>query len=69
MSSTIILGDLHLGKKHNVTWFVDDAFRQFTELTQAGICCFLFRPPQNARHYVGHKAIEKLSELPLVSAL
>lgn len=50
-------------RKHGVDIFVDDNFDNFTELTNAGIFCYLYTQPHNARYNVGHRRINSLAEL------
>ena len=40
-----------------------ERFKNFVELNNAGICCFLFDAPHNRRYDVGYKRIKSLSEL------
>ncbi len=42
---------------------VDDVYKNFLELNQGGICCYLFDAPHNRRFDVGHKRIKNLNEL------
>lgn len=44
--------------------FVDDAFHNFVEINNAGICCYLWDAPHNQRYNVGHKRIKSFKELP-----
>lgn len=43
--------------------FVDDSYNNFIELNQAGICCYLFTRPHNAKYQVGHKRVDSLQQL------
>ena len=52
-----------VAKKAGVEWFVDDVYKNFVELNQAGICCFLMDAPHNQRYNVGHKRVKSLKEL------
>lgn len=58
---------VEIAKKY-VDWFVDDRFKNFVELSKAGVCCFLFSAPHNYRYDVGFKRIKTLSELALFNA-
>jgi uncharacterized HAD superfamily protein len=44
-------------------YFVDDAYKHYLELNQAGIPTFLYDRPYNRKFDVGHKRIKDLSEL------
>lgn len=57
-----------IAKKVGINWFVDDGYKNFVELNDAGICCFLFDTPHNQRYEVGYKRIYSLDELPRVSS-
>ena len=50
-------------KNAMVDLFVDDRYENFIELTNAGICCFLFDAPHNRRYDVGYKRIQSLKDL------
>ena len=50
-------------KEANIDIFVDDRFENFTELSKAGICCFLMDAPHNQRYDVGFKRITDLKQL------
>ena len=52
-------------KAAGIEWFVDDRFQNFIELTDAGVCCFLWDAPHNRRYDVGFKRIKSFSDLPL----
>jgi len=43
--------------------FVDDAFHNFKQLNNAGVCCFLMNTPINQRYDVGFKRIKSLKEI------
>lgn len=43
--------------------FVDDKYKTFVELNNAGICCFLFDSSHNRKYDVGYKRIKSLNEL------
>ena len=43
--------------------FVDDSYNNFTNLSKAGICCYLFDGPHNKKYNVGAKRIYSLKEL------
>jgi 5'(3')-deoxyribonucleotidase len=43
--------------------FVDDSFKNFVELNNAGICTFLFDAPHNQKYDVGYRRIKHLKEL------
>lgn len=46
-----------------INLFVDDCYKNFVELNNAGICTFLFDAPHNRRYKVGYKRIKSLAEL------
>lgn len=52
-----------VAKKAGVDIFVDDCFKNFVELNNAGICTFLWDAPHNQRYDVGFKRIKSLGEL------
>lgn len=43
--------------------FIDDRFTNFSELNNAGICCYLFDAPHNQRYNVGSKRLYHLKDL------
>lgn len=43
--------------------FVDDRYDNFVEVNNAGITCYLFSSPHNARYDVGHLRLYQLSDL------
>lgn len=52
-----------VAKESGVDIFVDDCYKNFVELNNAGICTYLFDAPHNQRYEVGHKRIKSLKEL------
>jgi 5'(3')-deoxyribonucleotidase len=54
---------VEVAKESGIDIFVDDRFANFTELNNAGICCYLFDAPHNQRYNVGSKRICSLKEL------
>lgn len=52
-----------IAKEQGVDIFVDDAFHNFKQLNEAGICCFLMDAPHNQRYDVGFKRIKHLKEI------
>lgn len=54
---------VEVAKQSSIDWFVDDRYRNFVELNNAGICTFLMNTPHNQRYDVGHKRIYSLKEL------
>lgn len=54
-----------VAKKIGIDLFVDDVYKNFIELNQAGVCCYLLDAPHNRRFNVGHKRIYSLKELPV----
>ena len=56
---------VEVAKASGIDIFVDDNFKNFVELNNAGICTYLYDTPHNHRYDVGHKRIYSLNELPL----
>ena len=54
---------IELVKQSGVEWFVDDNYKNFVELNNAGICCYLMDAKHNQRYDVGYKRIKSLKEL------
>lgn len=52
-----------IAKKQKLDIFVDDAFHNFKQLNESGICCFLMDAPHNQRYNVGFKRIKHLKEI------
>lgn len=52
-----------VAKEQGIDIFVDDAFHNFKQLNEAGICCFLMDAPHNQRYNVGFKRIKNLKEI------
>jgi len=52
-----------IAKREGIDIFVDDAFHNFKQLNDAGICCFLMDAPHNQRYNVGFKRIKNLKEI------
>lgn len=52
-----------IAKEQKLDIFVDDAFHNFKQLNEAGICCFLIDRPHNHRYNVGFKRIKDLAEI------
>jgi uncharacterized HAD superfamily protein len=50
-------------KELEVDIFVDDAYKNFVELNNAGIFTYLFSTPYNEKYDVGHKRIHSLDEV------
>lgn len=50
-------------KESGIDIFVDDAFHNFVQLNNAGICTYLLSAPHNLKYNVGHKRINSLNEL------
>lgn len=50
-------------KNAKLDMFVDDRYDNFVELTNAGIFTYLYSRPHNERYNVGHRRIEKLSDI------
>lgn len=54
---------VEMAKQAGVDWFVDDGYHNFIELNKAGICCFLWDTPHNAKYDVQYKRIKSFKEL------
>lgn len=52
-----------VAKEAGIDLFVDDSFKNFVELNNAGICTFLWDAKHNRRHNVGFKRIHSFQEL------
>lgn len=50
-------------KQAGIEVFVDDNYKNFCDLNEAGILCYLYDQPHNRRYQVGHKRIYSLKEL------
>lgn len=50
-------------KEVGIDVYVDDSYRNFVELNNAGICCFLWDRPHNQRYDVGYKRINSFKAL------
>lgn len=50
-------------KQYNVDIFVDDNYKNFTDINASGICCYLYTQPHNTRYNVGHRRINSLMDL------
>ena len=54
---------VEVAKASGIDIFVDDNFKNFVELNNAGICTYLYDQPHNHRYDVGHKRIYNLKQL------
>ncbi len=63
---TVPLGEskVEAAKASGVDVFVDDSYRNFKELNENGITCFLYDRPHNQRYDVGYMRIKTLNDLP-----
>lgn len=52
-----------VAKQAGIDVFVDDNYKNFVELNEAGIFCYLYDAPHNRRYDVGFKRIKSLKEL------
>lgn len=52
-----------VAKSAGVDIHVDDAYKNFVELNNAGVCTYLWDTPQNKRYNVGHKRLFDLKDL------
>ncbi len=52
-----------VAKEMGVDIFVDDVYKNFLDLNNNGVMCYLMDAPHNRRYDVGHKRIKSLSEL------
>jgi hypothetical protein len=54
---------VEVGRETGIDIFVDDCYKNFIELTKAGIFTYLFDTPHNKRYSVGHRRIHSLTEI------
>jgi len=54
---------VQVAKESGVEIFVDDNFKNFVELNNAGIFTYLFDAPHNQKYNVGHRRIKSLNEI------
>lgn len=54
---------LDIAKKAGIDYFVDDRYKNFVELTNAGIFTYLYSQPHNERYNVGFRRIKCLTEI------
>ncbi len=54
---------VEIAKKSGCDLFIDDKFENFTELNNAGICCFLMDAPHNQRYNVGYKRVFNVNDV------
>ena len=52
-----------VAKESGIDIFVDDCYKNFVELNNAGICTFLYSAPHNEKYNVGAKRIKNLKEI------
>lgn len=52
-----------IAKQAGVDIFIDDNYKNFVELTNAGIFTYLYDAPHNKRYDVGHKRLYSLKDL------
>lgn len=50
-------------KNLGIEIFIDDRFDNFTELNNAGVCCYLWDAPHNQRYSVGYKRLKSFNDL------
>lgn len=55
---------IEIAKASGIEVFVDDVYKNFVELNNAGICTYLLTTSYNKRYNVGHKRIDSLKDLP-----
>jgi len=55
-----------VAKESGIEIFIDDAYKNFVELNNAGIFTYLFTQSHNKRFDVGHMRLNSLKELPLL---
>jgi hypothetical protein len=53
-------------KEAGIEIFIDDYYRNFTELNNAGIFTYLYTAPWNAGYDVGHMRLNSLMDIPLL---
>lgn len=54
---------VEIAKRVGVEIFVDDNYKNFVELNEAGILCYLYDTPHNQRYDVGTKRIYSLNDV------
>jgi hypothetical protein len=54
---------VEVAKESGIDMFVDDCFKNFVELNNAGIFTYLFDALHNTRYKVGHKRIKALTDI------
>jgi len=54
---------VEVAKQAGIDIFVDDCYKNFVELNQAGICTFLYSAPHNMKYNVGARRLNSLKEL------
>lgn len=54
-------------RKAGVEIFIDDYYKNFRELNDAGILCYLYSAPWNKKYDVGELRIDSLNDLPVYS--
>lgn len=54
---------VEVAKQSGIDVFVDDNYKNFVELNNNGILCYLYDQPHNHRYNVGYKRIYNLKEL------
>lgn len=52
-----------LARKHQLDYFVDDSYSNFSELNNAGITCYLMSASHNLKNDVGHLRVDCLQDL------
>jgi hypothetical protein len=53
-------------KEAGIEIFIDDYYKNFTELNDAGIFTYLFTAPWNIKYNVGHMRLNSLKDIPLL---
>lgn len=54
---------VEIAKSSGIDFFIDDRYKNFVELNNAGINCFLMDAPHNRRYNVGYKRIKDINKL------
>ncbi len=60
---SLVESKLEIAKRENLDIFVDDVYKNFLELNNGGVFCYLLDRPHNRRFNVGHKRIYNLKDL------
>lgn len=57
---------VEVAKNAGIEIFVDDSFKNFVELNNAGIFTYLYTQPWNVKYDVGHMRLDSLNKIPIL---